>query len=265
MWCRGGLSQVLHHIQRRLANVAADRIGDEPVVALQGPRAVGSRRFDEFQHVPEILDAIKATLNRDLRPGRFVLTGSTRYDSLPRVAQSLTGRPHLLTVWPFSQGGARGKPRDVRGTTDGRSPQARLVATIAHASGGVASAAAAVNLKPNTAESHLKLLEAVFLLYRLPAWGTTLRRRAASSPKLHVLDSGMAVHMLGLTTDRLARLDAVSLSEFGHLLETFCVGEVRKQLSWQEERFGVGHWRTHDGQEVDLVVERGDGRVAVSR
>ena len=41
MWCRGGLSQVLHHIQRRLANVAADRIGDEPVVALQGPRAVG--------------------------------------------------------------------------------------------------------------------------------------------------------------------------------------------------------------------------------
>jgi hypothetical protein len=36
-------------------------------------------------------DAIKAELNRDTRPGRFVLTGSTRYTVLPQAAQSLTG------------------------------------------------------------------------------------------------------------------------------------------------------------------------------
>jgi hypothetical protein len=35
--------------------------------------------IDEYQHAPAILDAIKAELNRELRPGRFVLTGSTRY------------------------------------------------------------------------------------------------------------------------------------------------------------------------------------------
>jgi hypothetical protein len=54
--------------------------------------------IDEFQH------AIKAELNRDTRPGRFVITGSTRYDMLPRSAQSLTGRATVVPVWPLSPG-----------------------------------------------------------------------------------------------------------------------------------------------------------------
>ena len=50
-------------------------------------------------------------------------------------------------------------------------------------------------------------------------------------------------------------------TEFGHLLESFCVNEILKQLSWQDESYLVGHWRTHDGAEVDLVIETPDGRV----
>jgi hypothetical protein len=46
--------------------------------------------IDEYQHVPELLDAIKAQLNRDLRLGRYVLAGSTRYATLPEAAQALT-------------------------------------------------------------------------------------------------------------------------------------------------------------------------------
>jgi predicted AAA+ superfamily ATPase len=65
--------------------------------------------IDEFQHVPELLDAIKHELNRDLRPGRYILTGSTRYESLPRAAQSLTGRAHIVTMWPLSQGEINGR------------------------------------------------------------------------------------------------------------------------------------------------------------
>jgi predicted AAA+ superfamily ATPase len=52
--------------------------------------------IDEFQHVPEILDAIKAELNTDTTPGRYVLTGSTRYSVLPQAAPSLTGRAHII-------------------------------------------------------------------------------------------------------------------------------------------------------------------------
>ena len=44
--------------------------------------------IDEYQHVPELLDAIKAQLNRDLRPGRYVLAGSTRYAAIPAAARA---------------------------------------------------------------------------------------------------------------------------------------------------------------------------------
>lgn len=39
--------------------------------------------IDEYQHVPVLLDSIKAELNRDGSPARFMLAGSTRFDSLP--------------------------------------------------------------------------------------------------------------------------------------------------------------------------------------
>lgn len=61
--------------------------------------------LDEYQHAPEVLDALKARLNREgSRPGTAVLTGSTRQDALPRTSQALTGRLHTLTIWPLSQG-----------------------------------------------------------------------------------------------------------------------------------------------------------------
>lgn len=64
--------------------------------------------IDEFQHAPQLLDAIKAELNKDLRAGRFILTGSTRYGSVPAAGQSLTGRAHVVTMWPLSQGEVAG-------------------------------------------------------------------------------------------------------------------------------------------------------------
>jgi hypothetical protein len=60
--------------------------------------------IDEYQHVPELLDAIKAQLNRDPRPGRYVLAGSTRYAAIPAAAQALTGRVDIIPVLPLTQG-----------------------------------------------------------------------------------------------------------------------------------------------------------------
>lgn len=65
--------------------------------------------LDEFQHEPDVLAAIKAELNLDLRPGRFLLAGSTRYSALPTASQSLAGRSHVITMWPLSQGEIGGR------------------------------------------------------------------------------------------------------------------------------------------------------------
>ncbi|MHB1639662.1 MAG: ATP-binding protein [Candidatus Dormibacteria bacterium] len=73
----------------------------DPGTLVAGPAPVC---VDEYQHVPGIRDAIKSELNRDLRPGRLVLAGSTRYGAVPLAAQALTGRLHLLPIWPLSQG-----------------------------------------------------------------------------------------------------------------------------------------------------------------
>lgn len=60
--------------------------------------------IDEFQRVPELLLATKALVDRNRKPGRVVLTGSTRFMSLPRLSETLAGRAAILELWPFSVG-----------------------------------------------------------------------------------------------------------------------------------------------------------------
>ena len=354
-------------IQRRLDDIVHRRMGESPVLLLQGPRSVGKSTLlralatrhdrpvidlddlairaavandpalfasgdrpvfiDEYQHVPDLLDAIKAELNRDGSPGRFVITGSTRFDSLPLASQSLTGRLHRVEIHPFSQGeidsrhenlietllsgptaavtpepsattreqyaaritrggfpmalarsdAARARwsddyialclERDLLDQGRVRRPGAlapllsRLAAQTAQIL-NVARAGADAGLPTSTASDYVDLFESIFLVRTLPAWGKTLRAATASRPKIHLVDSGLAARLLRLTPERLVKLDTTTLQQFGHLMETFVVGEVLKQASWMEHRPYVGHWRTRDGIEVDLVIEDGrTGRV----
>ena len=69
----------------------------------------GSVAIDEVQRAPELLLAIKAAVDRDRRPGRFLLTGSANVLQLPRVADSLAGRIEVLTLRPLSQGEMGGR------------------------------------------------------------------------------------------------------------------------------------------------------------
>lgn len=355
-------------VGRRLDRVILQRMATEPVIILQGPRAVGKSTLlrslaascgrsivdlddlatrdavradpalflrteppvfvDEFQHVPELLDVMKAELNVEATPGRFVITGSTRYATLPMAAHALTGRAHCMDVRPLSQGETaeqtedfaeellrdpaslasdsqagtsredylgrivaggfplalrRAKPADRARWFDdylglvlerdvielSRVRQRRqlpiLLRQLASQTAQVLNlshAADAIGLDRSTAENYAKLLEAVFLVQPLPAWGTTLGSRVAAAPKTHVSDSGLAAHLLRLTESKLAAASAAALTELGHLLETFAVGELHKQLDWIDEPVARGHWRTHDGDEIDLIVERRDGKVA---
>lgn len=355
-------------IERRVEATVVERMAVESVVVLEGPRAVGkstllralAKRWDrdvidlddlstreavradpalfvrdraptlidEFQHVPELLDAVKAELNRDDSPGRYILTGSTRYATLPATAQALTGRAHRVQLLPFTQGEIEsrkehfmerllGEPdslldgeqagatreqyigrilaggfppavrrhssmdrarwfddyidlvieRDVMDLSRVRQRRALplLLRRLASQTGqvlNIAAAAQTVGIERSTAENYAKLLEAVFLTHRLPAWRRTTRSRVGASPKVHLVDSGLAARLLRLTDAKLRERSASALSEFGHLLETFAVGEICRQLDWLDQPTETGHWRTHDGEEVDLIVERDDGRVA---
>ena len=60
---------------------------------------------------------------------------------------------------------------------------------------------------------------------------------------------------------RWLRGDPAVLTDYGHLIETFAVGEMLKQVSWWDAPIAVGHFRTASADEVDLVLERDDGDV----
>lgn len=59
--------------------------------------------IDEVQHAPELLRAIKLSIDQDRRPGRFLLTGSANLLAVPEVSDSLAGRMEILTLLPLMQ------------------------------------------------------------------------------------------------------------------------------------------------------------------
>ncbi|MGA1289521.1 MAG: ATP-binding protein [Rubrivivax sp.] len=67
------------------------------IAGLSGPVVM-----DEIQRAPELFLDIKAAVDRDRTPGRFLLTGSANVLLLPALADSLAGRMETLTLWPLS-------------------------------------------------------------------------------------------------------------------------------------------------------------------
>ena len=129
-------------IPRSLAPVLGEALADTPVVCLLGPRQSGKTTLvqqlapdrayvslddhnyyqtartdpagfvaslpdavtlDEVQRAPELLPAIKRAVDRDRRPGRFVLTGSANLLLVPTVTESLAGRMETAQLHPLTE------------------------------------------------------------------------------------------------------------------------------------------------------------------
>lgn len=70
----------------------------------------GTLLIDEVQRVPDLWLAIKNEVDRDPRPGRFLLTGSARLLSLASLPDALPGRSETIELWPLSQGEIDDRP-----------------------------------------------------------------------------------------------------------------------------------------------------------
>ena len=115
-----------------------------------------------------------------------------------------------------------------------------------------------IGMPASTLGRYIPLLEALFLIWFLPAWSSNLSKRLVKSPKIHVCDSGLACHLCGADPERLAD-DSIMA---GRLLESFVAGELLKQSSWTEHPVSLYHYRSQSGEEVDVVLEDRAGRVA---
>src|SRR5256885_3280176 len=105
----------------------------------------------------------------------------------------------------------------------------RLLGQLAARSGQVLNMAAisgTIGLEKSTAENYIKLLEAVFLIYRLPAWGTTLGSRVTRHPKVHLVDSGVMAWLPDLSPPKMPQAAPAALPQYGHLLQKFAARGV---------------------------------------
>ena len=60
--------------------------------------------LDEVQRVPELFSYLQGVVDADRRMGRFILTGSSQFELIESITQSLAGRASMLTLLPFSLG-----------------------------------------------------------------------------------------------------------------------------------------------------------------
>jgi predicted AAA+ superfamily ATPase len=120
----------------------------------------------------------------------------------------------------------------------------------------------------STTEPYRNMLERLFILDPLPAWQPTHShlRQLAAAPKHHLTDPALATTLLGLGPASLLHGDQGPVprpqdgSLLGALFESLVTLGVRTYA--QRAEASVGHLRTHRGDhEVDLIVERDDGRI----
>jgi len=104
----------------------------------------------------------------------------------------------------------------------------------------------------NTIKRWISVLEASRIIYLLMPYYRNLGKRIAKSPKLYFLDCGVVCYLLSLK-DRDYLLKGPMT---GALFENFCVQETIKNVFNRGIREGLFYLRTHNGLEIDMVIER---------
>lgn len=104
----------------------------------------------------------------------------------------------------------------------------------------------------NTAGQWLSVLEASYLIHRLPPHHRNFNKRLVKTPKLYFLDAGLAARLLGIETE--SQLATHPLR--GALFETWVVSEHLKARFNRGLPANLSFWRDRAGHEVDLIIER---------
>ena len=251
--------------------------------------------LDEVQHRPDLFPLLRVLADRPDLPARFLLIGSASPALSRQASESLAGRLafHDLGGLSLAEVGPTrlrdlwvrgGFPRSFLASSDARSlrwredfirtwlerdlpglglgvPAAalrRLWSMLAHWHGqplNGSELARSLGVADTTVRRYLDILEGTFVVHQLAPWHANLAKRQVKSPRVYVSDCGLLHAFLGVV-------------DHGALL-----GHPKAGASW--EGFGIAtvldllgarrgeafFWRTQDGAELDLLVQRGGCRL----
>ena len=111
-------------------------------------------------------------------------------------------------------------------------------------------------LSHNTAREWISVLEASYIIHRLPPHHQNFNKRLVKTPKLYFHDTGLAAWLLGIESP--AQVASHPLR--GALFETWVVADYLKQRLNTARPSNLSFWRDRSGHEVDLLIEQ-DGRL----
>lgn len=261
-----------------------DRFADKPLI------------LDEIQYVPELLPYLKIRIDRDRkRHGKWLMTGSQQFQLMKNVSESLAGRIAILELLPFSISETRrrrppgleqtvwngGYPepslhprkrdlwissyiqtyieRDVRQLQNVRDLRSfgtflGLCAARHGQAFSAAALAAECGISLPTAKGWAGILEASYLVRFLPPYFKNYGKRLVKTPKIYFVDPALACALTRQPSGETALAGPMA----GPLLEGLIVSEAIKGFAAAGKRADVFFWRSHDGLEVDLLVQIGD-------
>lgn len=248
---------------------------------------------DEIQRVPVLLDEVQHLMTKKRQ--RFVLSGSSARKLRRSGANLLAGRAEMRAMFPLVSAEIGDErplddvltqgmlPMAVTRTRPGAflksycdvylreeiqaealvrqiGPFARFLEVAARANGqtvNVAGIARDAGIARQTTQEFFQILVDTLLAHWLPAWKLKKAIKQVAHPKLYLFDSGVARHLAGKAHLSLAD------EERGFLLETYLLHELRAWLHYADRDDPVAYWKSHDGAEVDFVIETATGLIAI--
>jgi predicted AAA+ superfamily ATPase len=245
--------------------------------------------LDEIQRLPDLFPILRALVDTDRRPGRFLLLGSASPDLIQGASESLAGRIRYLELDPLTQdevdpsatmalwfrGGFPASflapddagshewreafvrtylERDIPGLGL-RMPAAaldRFWRMLAHSHGQLwngSDLAASLGLSVPTVRKYLDLLQDTFMARQLQPWHGNLGKRLVKRPRVYLRDSGLLHTLLGITNPD----DLLGHPSAGASWEGFVVEQVLAGIPSTWQPF---FYRTSNGAELDLVLVR---------
>lgn len=118
----------------------------------------------------------------------------------------------------------------------------------------LSSLGADVGVSHNTVRAWTSVLEASFIIFKLPPWVRNTRKRFIKSSKLHFVDSGLVCHLLGIRSPEQLAVHPLR----GAIFESWVAAEVLKARVHRRLPTDLFHLRQTRGIEIDLIVESGD-------
>ncbi len=132
----------------------------------------------------------------------------------------------------------------------------RLLRIVATRSAGLVSSrgvAGELGVDHKTVAARTRILEELFLVWRLQPWHVNLGSRQVKTPKIYMTDTGLLTHLMNIDAKGIVQSSTLA----GPIVETFAAMELARQCDWAESPASLFHYRDKQQREVDVILELG--------